>query len=100
MKSCKEIERSVCLICANCIEIRSRFCCYCRNENFGNIHSNENCKDFQCEIDEEDDDNDDGSGNFDPKKSIECPQCRSNAYWEGSNYVCEQCSWCGFPHES
>lgn len=31
----------------------------------------------------------------DDDDTIECPVCGSDAEWDGSEYVCEDCGWCG-----
>lgn len=32
---------------------------------------------------------------FDVTEPITCPNCDSDAYWNGYNYECENCGWCG-----
>ena len=36
---------------------------------------------------------------FDSDEPIECPVCGNDAFWEGINYECEQCGWCGLPDD-
>ena len=26
---------------------------------------------------------------------IDCPQCGGDAYWNGMEFVCDECGWCG-----
>ncbi|MCH5175667.1 MAG: hypothetical protein J1F40_07260 [Prevotellaceae bacterium] len=93
-----ELKGCVCEICANCIEQKHDPLCFCgyRNDNFGKIRSQKDCKDFAYMSIEEPDDND--SEEFDPKVPIECPICGNDVYWNGDNYECE-CRWCGLKND-
>lgn len=83
-----------CEICGNCLEeIHPWY--YCANENdcFGDIQYPEDCDDY-VELDDDEDEYEDDD-DFDPNEPVECPVCGNDAFWEGSNYECEQCGWCG-----
>ena len=83
-----------CEICGNCLEKRHPWY-YCANENdcFGDIQYPEDCDDY-VELDDDEDEYEDDD-DFDPNEPVECPVCGNDAFWEGSNYECEQCGWCG-----
>ena len=83
-----------CEICGNCLEERHPWY-YCANENdcFGDIQYPEDCDDY-VELDDDEDEYEDND-DFDPNEPVECPVCGNDAFWEGSNYECEQCGWCG-----
>ena len=83
-----------CEICGNCLEERHPGY-YCANENdcFGDIQYPEDCDDY-VELDDDEDEYEDDD-DFDPNEPVECPVCGNDAFWEGSNYECEQCGWCG-----
>ena len=83
-----------CEICGNCLEERHPWY-YCANENdsFGDIQYPEDCDDY-VELDDDEDEYEDDD-DFDPNEPVECPVCGNDAFWEGSNYECEQCGWCG-----
>lgn len=83
-----------CEICGNCLEERHAWY-YCANENdcFGDIQYPEDCDDY-VELDDDEDEYEDDD-DFDPNEPVECPVCGNDAFWEGSNYECEQCGWCG-----
>lgn len=90
-------ELGACEICANCVEQRHPwYYCGCGNEDFGDIDYPNECDDFEHLDDDEDEDEYD---DFDPNEPIECPRCGDDAYWNGSNYECDNCGWCGFPDE-
>lgn len=87
-------DLGACSICGNCIETKHPwYVCDADNESFGEIEYPEDCDDF---IEPDDDDSLDDD-DFNPNEPIECPVCGNDAYWEGSNYECEQCGWCGLP---
>lgn len=83
-----------CEICGNCLEERHPWY-YCANKNdcFGDIQYPEDCDDY-VELDDDEDEYEDDD-DFDPNEPVECPVCGNDAFWEGSNYECEQCGWCG-----
>lgn len=82
-----------CEICGNCMEKNHPwYYCYTGNNNFGNISNTNDCEDFIYLEDEDIDDNED---DFNPNDPIECRECGEDAYWEGTNYVCDNCGWCG-----
>lgn len=83
------LEDSVCNICDHNIG-DSR--CGCDNSNWCQVQYPDDCDDFEYMDEDDDDDDDDDDGD---DESIECPQCGSDAYWNGSNYECEDCGWCG-----
>ena len=89
-----------CEICGNCLEKNHPwYFCANDNDNFGNISYPKDCEDFiELDDDEDNDENDD----FDPTEVIECPDCDSDAYWNGSEYECsnDSCGWCGLPDEN
>ena len=78
-----------CEICGNCLEERHAWY-YCANENdcFGDIQYPEDCDDY-VELDDDEDEYEDDD-DFDPNEPVECPVCGNDAFWEGSNYECEQ----------
>ena len=85
-----------CEICDNCLEEKHPwYYCACGNDNFGDISYPEDCEEYE-ELDEEEYDDDDDD-DFDPNEPVVCPRCGNDAYWEGGEYSCNQCGWCGFP---
>lgn len=65
--------------------------CGCDNEDFlsNDLTDPDDCEDFDPGDDDDDDDDDNGDD------VIECPNCRGDAYWNGSEYECDDCGWCG-----
>ncbi|WP_368336406.1 hypothetical protein [Parabacteroides merdae] len=84
-----------CEICGNCVEHHHPYYfCGCENGNFGDVNFPNQCEDY---ADVNDEDNDEEMDDFNPNKSVECPECGSDAYWNGTNYECDNCGWCGLP---
>lgn len=81
---------ALCDICGN---NRDDKYCIARNSNFmdSSMSSKDDCDDFEF-MDDDDDDDDDDTDYTDP---IECPNCHGDAYWNGSEYECDDCGWCG-----
>ena len=85
----------VCEICGYYGEFGSSCRCMVDNDNFNNVRYPEECDDFEYCDDGDDDDYDDYDDDFDPTEVIECPCCGADAYWEGAEYECSDCGWCG-----
>lgn len=87
-------DLGACEVCNNCIERNYPwYYCACDNDDFGDISSPDDCDEFvykedDCFDDDDDDDTDDTD-------EIECPRCGDDAQWNGSEYECDNCGWCG-----
>ena len=93
-KSILNNNLGACEICKHCVVYHHPWY-YCENDNmnFGNIIFPKECKEFESvDVDDKENNNDDV---FDATKPKECPNCGSDAYWNGSEYECENCDWCG-----
>lgn len=84
-----------CEICGNCMEHHHPFYfCGCGNSNFGDVDYPNQCEDYE-EVNDADDDEE--MDDFNPNEPVECPECGSDAYWNGTNHECDSCGWCGLP---
>lgn len=82
---------SLCDVCGN--NVNDRFCS-ANNSNFmdSSMSSTDDCDDYEFLDDDGEDDNGD---NTDYTEPIDCPGCGGDAYWNGSEYECDECGWTG-----
>lgn len=85
------MRNCACEICDHDLGFR----CGMQNANYGRVNDPNECDDFDDADDT--DDLDDGEEPIDVTQPIECPIDGGNAYWNGHNYECESCDWCGMP---
>lgn len=87
-------DLNACGVCNNCIERNFPwYICACGNDNFGDISFPDDCDEFEYKDDDYFDDDDDDDD--DVADEIECPRCGDDAHWNGSEYECDNCGWCG-----
>lgn len=88
-------ENSVCMICDH--NLYNKRCGLMYYDLFMKALRMSECDGYEASDDDEDEDDWDDNENDDV---IDCPNCGDNAYWNGSEYVCDDCGWCGFPDEN
>ncbi len=81
------MEECACDICNYNLDWR----CGLNHSDFKEIETPDDCDDFELMEDYDDDDEDDEE---DFPEVVDCPNCDSDAYWNGSEYECENCGYC------
>lgn len=82
--------------CDCCIHARENrngdFYCTCHQDDYFPAAAwdddDSECPSYKPDPDCFDNDDDDDD-------CIECPNCGDDAYWNGSEYECDNCGWCG-----